>query len=122
MEFGCRGVIHLGKIEILEHEFDPPRFDLLLSDGTSWYFRFSILIFHIQFHIYERLIFNRYSRAESVEEKNNWLELIEDAKADAIEGRMKGRAGSIPSVGEFFFGLTSRRYDVIWQNLKIDPE
>jgi len=76
MEFGCRGVIHLGKIEILEHEFDPPRFDLLLSDGTSWYFR-----------------------AESVEEKNNWLELIEDAKADAIEGRMKGRAGSIPSVG-----------------------
>ena len=44
----------------------------------------------------------RYFRAESVEEKNNWLELIEDAKADAIEGRMKGRAGSIPSVGEFF--------------------
>ena len=66
MEFGCRGVIHLGKlfqnlsfaildllivlwdednksiqakIEIIEHDFDPPRFDLLLSDGTSWYFR-----------------------------------------------------------------------------------
>ena len=40
--------------------------------------------------------------AESVEEKNNWLELIEDAKADAIEGRMKGRAGSIPSIGKLF--------------------
>ena len=106
MEFGCRGVIHLGKIEILEHEFDPPRFDLLLSDGTSWYFRFSKLIFHVQFHIYNKLIY-RYSRAESVEEKNNWLELIEDAKADAIEGRMKGRAGSIPSVGEFCFRLIS---------------
>ena len=39
-------------------------------------------------------------RAESLEEKNNWLELIEDAKADAIEGRMKGRAGSIPSIGK----------------------
>ena len=64
MEFGCRGVIHLAKVEIIEHDFDPPRFDLLLSDGTSWYFR-----------------------AESEADKLAWVELLEDAKADAIEGR-----------------------------------
>ena len=64
MEFGCRGVIHLAKVDIIEHDFDPPRFDLLLSDGTSWYFR-----------------------AESESDKTSWVELLEDAKADAIEGR-----------------------------------
>ena len=28
------------------------------------------------------------------------MELLEDAKADAIEGRMKHRTGSIPSIGK----------------------
>ena len=38
-------------------------------------------------------------RAESEVDKNAWIELLEDAKADAVEGRMKHRAGSLPSIG-----------------------
>ena len=74
MDFGCRGLVPLDKIDIITHDFDPPRFDLLLSDGTSWYFR-----------------------AETEEEKNCWIELLEDAKSDVLSGRVH-RASSI-SIG-----------------------
>lgn len=74
MDFGCRGLVQLDKIDIITHDYDPPRFDLLLSDGTSWYFR-----------------------AETEEEKNCWIELLEDAKSDVLSGRVQ-RASSI-SIG-----------------------
>ena len=45
------------------------------------------------------IVYNKLFRAESETEKNAWVELIEDAKADSLESRLKHRQGSMHSIG-----------------------
>ncbi|XP_049541754.1 ceramide transfer protein isoform X1 [Anopheles darlingi] len=73
-DFGCRGAISLQKATIKSHEFDECRFDVAI-DQNVWYLR-----------------------AETPEDKLNWIEVLQSYKTDMPETVSLRRHGSTISL------------------------
>lgn len=69
-EYGCRGTISLAKATVHRHEFDPCRFDVAINDSV-WYLR-----------------------TTDEEERNHWIEVIEDNKRRGTSANVAGDGGS----------------------------
>jgi len=62
-DYGCRGIISLQKATIKSHEFDECRFDVAVNNSCVWYLR-----------------------AETPEDKRNWIEVLQSYKQETVDG------------------------------------